>query len=138
VVADLLVVDDDSDLAELLADLLGGQGHTVRIARNGREGLRLVAERIPDLVLLDVEMPLLTGPEMSQEMIVRDSGQEEIPIVLLSGVTNLFRVAASVGTPYYLRKPYDAEAVSRLVASALVERRPPHPELAGPAGVPAP
>jgi CheY-like chemotaxis protein len=126
-VANLLVVDDDPDLAELLTDLLEGQGHTVRVARDGREGLRLVAERRPDLVLLDVEMPLVTGPEMSQEMIVRDRGQEEIPIVLVSGVTNLFRLAASVGTPYFLRKPYDAETLSRLVASALVERRPPHP-----------
>jgi CheY-like chemotaxis protein len=126
-VANLLVVDDDPDLAELLTDLLEGQGHTVRVARDGREGLRLVAERRPDLVLLDVEMPLVTGPEMSQEMIVRDRGQEEIPIVLVSGVTNLFRLAASVGTPYFLRKPYDAETLSRLVASALVERRPPRP-----------
>jgi CheY-like chemotaxis protein len=125
--ADLLVVDDESELAELLAVLFEAVGHTVRVAYNGHEGLRLIAERQPDLVLLDVEMPLVTGPEMSCEMIIRDCGQELIPIVLLSGVTNLFQVAARVGTPYFLRKPFAADAVSQLVESALAERRPPLP-----------
>jgi CheY-like chemotaxis protein len=126
-VANLLVVDDDADVAELLAAVLESRGHSVRVARDGREGLRLVAEGYPDLVLLDVEMPFVTGPEMSREMLFRDRGQEEIPIVLLSAVPNLFRVAARVGTPYFLRKPYDAAAVSALVDSALAERRPPLP-----------
>lgn len=125
--ADLLVVDDEPDLAELLAALFEAAGHTVRIAHDGQQGLRLVAERPPDLVLLDVEMPLVTGPEMSYEMFVRDSGLEQIPVVLLSGVTNLFKVAARVGTPYFLRKPFAPDAVSRLVESALSERRPPSP-----------
>jgi len=53
--ADLLIVDDEPDLAEVLAAILAAAGHTVRTARDGREGLRLVSERQPDLVLLDVE-----------------------------------------------------------------------------------
>jgi DNA-binding NtrC family response regulator len=122
---DLLVVDDDHDLADCLAELLEEEGFKVRTARNGREGLRRIAERQPDLVLLDVEMPLLTGPEMSYEMFLRDAGQETIPIVLLSGVTNLHEVAEAVGTPYFLPKPCSFEAVERLLAKALAERRAP-------------
>jgi len=64
---------------------------------------------------------------MSYQMFVRDSGLEQVPIVLLSGVTNLFRVAARVGTPYFLRKPFAPDTLSRLVESALAERRPPMP-----------
>ncbi len=126
--ADLLVVDDEPDLAECLADLLETEGHEVRTARNGKEGLALVAERQPDLVVLDVEMPVLTGPEMSYQMFIRDAGWEKIPIVLLSGVTNLFKVAEIVGTPYYLPKPCSFEAIRRLVSRALVERRAPLPK----------
>jgi CheY-like chemotaxis protein len=123
----LLVVDDEPDLGELLAALLEGAGHTVRVAHDGQEGLRLVEERQPDLVLLDVEMPFVTGPEMSYEMLVRDGGLEQVPVILLSGVTNLFRVAARVGTPYFLRKPFAPDTLSQLVASALAERRAPLP-----------
>jgi DNA-binding NtrC family response regulator len=126
-VADLILVDDDSDLTELLGALLEDAGHTVRVARDGHEGLALVAARLPDAVLLDVEMPGLTGPEMSYRMFVHDAGQENIPVVLLSGVTNLAKVANLVGTPYFLAKPYAIEAVLRIVAKAIVERLPPVP-----------
>jgi|HubBroStandDraft_6_1064221.scaffolds.fasta_scaffold2288638_1 CheY-like chemotaxis protein len=123
--ADLLVVDDDPDLAESLAALLEAEGHEVRTAHNGREGLALVAQRPPDLVLLDIEMPVLNGPEMSYQMFIHDVGQEEIPLVLLSGVTNLLQIAETVGTPYFLPKPCTFEAISRLVATGLIERRAP-------------
>ena len=126
-VADLLVVDDDPDLVESLAALLEAEGHEVRTAHNGQEGLALVAQRRPDLVLLDVEMPILTGPEMSYRMFIHDVGQEEIPLVLLSGVTNLIQIAEVVGTPYFLPKPCAFEAISRVVATGLIERRPPVP-----------
>jgi DNA-binding NtrC family response regulator len=125
--ADLLVVDDDRDLGELMVSLLESQGHRVRVGRNGREGLALVAERHPELVLLDVDMPFLTGPEMTYRMFLRDLGQETIPIVLLSAVRNLSEVARVVGTPYFLGKPYDFSSLSRLVARALVERQAPAP-----------
>jgi DNA-binding NtrC family response regulator len=133
-VADLLVVDDDPDLAESLAALLEEEGHEVRTARNGQEGLELVAQRPPDLVLLDVEMPVLSGPEMSYRMFIHDVGQEEIPLVLLSGVTNLLEVAQTVGTPYFLPKPCAFEAIVSLVARGLLERRAPVPETGRSAG----
>ena len=85
--ADILIVDDDADLSEIVRDLLEEAGHTVRTASNGREGLRQLAQGLPDVVLLDVEMPVLTGPEMSYQMLVHDLGQEEVPIVLLSGIS---------------------------------------------------
>jgi DNA-binding NtrC family response regulator len=127
-VADILVVDDDADLAEVISDLLHDAGHTVRTAHDGEDGLRLIAERHPDLVLLDVEMPLLTGPEMSHRMLVHDLGEEDIPLILMSGVTNLFKVAELVGTPYFLPKPYDLTALTRLVDWVLIERHPPRPK----------
>ena len=123
--ADLLLVDDDPDLAEILSSLLEDAGHAVRVGHDGEEGLRLVAERHPDLVLLDVEMPRVSGPEMSYRMFVHDVGEDQIPIVLLSGVVNLARVASDVGTPYFLPKPYAVEAVLRMIAQVERERRAP-------------
>jgi len=128
-VASILIVDDDWDLAELLADILRDEGLEVRTAHDGQEGLKLVEERLPDLVLLDVEMPGLGGPEMAYRMLIHDMGEERVPIVLVSGVTDLFKVAELVGTPYYLGKPYDLDRISMLVSQALVERTPPAPKL---------
>ena len=108
--ADVVVVEDDSAFAEAVADVLASEGHTVRIAQDGDDGLKLLAQRVPDLIVLDVEMPVLTGPEMALRMFLDDCGQEEIPILLLSGVKDLGAVAARVGTPYFLGKPFAVDA----------------------------
>jgi DNA-binding response OmpR family regulator len=125
--ADLLIVDDDRDMAELLGEALAHHGHQVRFAHDGMDGLRELATRWPDAVLLDVEMPLLDGPQMAWQMFVRDRGLETIPIILLSGVVDLERVAARVGTPYFLAKPYALGAVRALCDRALTERTAPEP-----------
>jgi CheY-like chemotaxis protein len=125
--ADLLIVDDDLDVADLLAEVLQTKGHACRVARNGREGLELVATEAPDLVLLDVEMPVLDGPEMVYELFLRDRGEENIPVILTSGIVGLPRVAARVGTPYFVAKPYTVDSVLLVVARALEERIPPRP-----------
>lgn len=125
--ADLLIVDDDPDMGELLGEALARHGHQVRIARDGMDGLRELAIRMPDAVLLDVEMPMLDGPGMAYEMFVRNCGLENIPIILLSGVVDLEQVAARVGTPYFLSKPYALGAVRALCDRALAERTAPVP-----------
>jgi FixJ family two-component response regulator len=127
--ADLVVVDDDVDVADSLAEILRDEGHVVRIGHDGSEGLALLAEHFPGVVLLDVEMPVLTGPEMAMRMLIRDCGLEAIPIVLLSGVKDLTAVAARVGTPYFLSKPFAVDAMLRVLGRALVERVAPLPQL---------
>jgi DNA-binding NtrC family response regulator len=123
--ADVLVVDDDADVAETLAEVLRAEGHEARVARDGLQGLEKLHARRPDLILLDVEMPKLTGPEMAYEMFVRDAGLEKIPIVLISAILDLRAVAALVKTPYFLPKPFLLGDVLALIARALRERRHP-------------
>jgi DNA-binding NtrC family response regulator len=123
--AQLVVVDDDQDLTELLVEALRPLGHDVRVGHDGVEGLRLVADRRPDLLLADVEMPHLSGPEMVAMMRLHDLGDENVPVVIVSGIVGLDRVAAQVGTPYFLRKPYTLDRLLLLVERALVERTPP-------------
>jgi CheY-like chemotaxis protein len=126
--ADLLVVEDNPDLAEPLIDLLVELGHRVDSACHGEEGLRrLDRGPLPDLILLDVEMPVLDGPGMAYRMLIEDAGKDQIPLILLSGVMDLPKVAARVGTPYFLSKPYRIEALLTLLDRALAERRVPCP-----------
>lgn len=124
--ADVLIIDDDIDSAEVLADLMQALGHAVRIGYNGQEGLRLAKEQTPDIALLDIEMPVLGGPGMAYEMFLHDMGLEDVPVVFLSGAADLREVAARVGTPYFLAKPYGYKEVATLVVRALTERIAPH------------
>ncbi|MCU1281389.1 MAG: response regulator [bacterium] len=125
--ADILIVDDDRDVAWVLEQLLELQGHVTRAAHDGEQGLKSLNERSPDLVILDVEMPVLDGPAMAYQMFVHNCGMEDIPIVLLSGVFNFEAVARRVGTPYFLPKPFEPTELLRLISRALVERAQPRP-----------
>jgi CheY-like chemotaxis protein len=123
--ADILVVEDDTELRELLAETLRSVGHVVREAADGEAGLRALAGGFPDLVILDVEMPALDGPAMAYRMFVEDCGMENIPILLSSGCIDFAEVSLRVGTPYCLAKPYSPQELMALIGRALAERHPP-------------
>lgn len=126
--ANVLIVDDQPDMVELSGELLQSAGHHVRTGSNGEEGLKsLDSEPLPDCVLLDVDMPVLSGPEMVHRMLLHDAGEERIPILLISGRDDLAAVAKRVGTPYFLAKatPDYGTALLKLLDRALVERRAP-------------
>ena len=128
--ANVLIVDDDADTLELTVELVESAGHRVQIGKNGEEGLRsLDARPFPDCILLDVEMPVLSGPGMAHKMLLHDAGEENIPIVLLSGSADLSEIAKKVGTPYFLAKAavdYTTVLLA-LLEKALLERKVPVP-----------
>lgn len=129
--ADVLVVEDDPDLAFLLEAFLRADGHRVRVAHDGEGGLRLLSEGLPDLVVMDVEMPILGGPAMAARMLAENAGRERIPVVIASGAVGLAQIAEHVGTPYFLEKPFAPATLLSLVARALRERRAPAPRRRG-------
>jgi len=126
--ANVLIVDDNPDTVILCTELLESVGHCITKGFSGEEGLRsLRSGPLPDCVLLDVDMPVLSGPEMVRCMLLRDAGAEKIPIVLVSGRVDLCTVARRMGTPYFLAKGIYGygEALLRILARALAERRAP-------------
>jgi len=126
--ATILIVDDNPDTVELSTEILELAGHCVRTGRNGEEGLQsLDAAPLPDCVLLDVEMPVLSGPGMAHRMVLHDCGQEMIPILLVSSRDDLSDIAKRMGTPYFLAKaaPNYGKSLIEILARALDERRAP-------------
>jgi DNA-binding NtrC family response regulator len=124
--ANLLVVDDDNDLVDALGEMLRARGHVVHTAGTGEEGLLVLrSASLPDALILDVDMPILGGPGMAREMLVHDAGEEKIPIILVSGNSDLARIAKRMGTPYFLGKPCGIDALIHLLDRALRERRAP-------------
>jgi CheY-like chemotaxis protein len=121
--AHILIVEDDLEIADAVADLLLSAGHLVRVAGNGLEGLRKVTEEPPDLILLDVQMPVLDGPGMASALAAQREGQPPIPIVLISAGGDVRKVADRIGTAHFLRKPFSFDQIIGLVNLALASGR---------------
>ena len=79
--AEILIVDDERMIRAGLAQLLSGAGFTVREARDGKSALAAVAERRPDLVLLDIMMPGMDGFEVCEKLLTAD---RDLPVVFLT------------------------------------------------------
>jgi len=91
---EVLVADDDPDHRALIADLLQPLGFAVRQAADGPEALRLAAERAPDLFLLDIAMPGMTGWELARRL--REGGGPRAPIIMVSA--NALELGAPVAS----------------------------------------
>jgi DNA-binding response OmpR family regulator len=112
---EILFVDDDPNLSELFSEFLRGQGISVRTAPNGREGLRAVFERKPDLVVLDVNMPIKDGWETLKSL----REVSDVPIIMLTArgdETDVLR-GFSLGADDYVPKPFSfAQLTARIKA----------------------
>jgi DNA-binding response OmpR family regulator len=123
----ILVVEDDFDLSEIVSDLLREEGYCVKNAYTGAEGLAILrSQKLPNLILMDVDMPVMNGIGMAHEMVVHDAGEEMIPIILCSSRVDLKALAAKIGTPYYMAKPFDISSLLTKVIFVLNEHRKPH------------
>ncbi|MBI1878833.1 MAG: response regulator [Chloroflexi bacterium] len=110
--ARILVVEDNETSLELMVYLLGAFGHTLLVARDGLEGLRLTRREAPDLMLVDVHMPQMDGYELARQL-KSDPGLRAIPLI---AVTALAMVgdrdkALAAGFDGYIAKPIDPETL---------------------------
>jgi two-component system, sensor histidine kinase len=102
----ILIVDDSSDLAELLARLMTHFGHNVRIANCGLQAILTAKEFRPEIVLLDIGLPTLDGFEVAKR-IRADSGSNRMRLIALSGYHSqeYQRLGREAGFDAYLSKP---------------------------------
>src|SRR5262245_40727685 len=120
----VLVVDDYVPNATGMRDLLVAAGHSVRIAHDGEEALRLASEQVPDVVLLDVVMPGLSGIDVCRELKAR-SATRLTPVVLITGSQDRDHRLAGIeaGADDFLWKPVDLNELQTRVRSLLRVKR---------------
>jgi two-component system nitrogen regulation response regulator NtrX len=121
--AKVLVVDDDPDIRAVIMEALGGVGHEVFSATNGREGLLHAMAIQPDLIIIDLFMPEQEGLETIRKL------NQQIPHVAILAVSGrsaasspMLTVALELGAANVLEKPFDALTVRAAVEATLETR----------------
>lgn len=114
----VLVVDDDPDILEALAEILEAEGFDVRRARNGKEALERLEPQPPNLVLLDLMMPVMDGWEFSQRMKTKPAAAS-VPVIVLSADRNVSTKAREIGAVGHLAKPFELTDLLEMVRGAL-------------------
>jgi DNA-binding response OmpR family regulator len=112
----ILIADDEPNIVAALEYLLQRSGYQVHIARNGDDALRLIEEHRPDLVLLDVMMPLRSGYDVCRRMREHEDWRH-IKIVMLSAKGREVEVnkGMSLGADLYITKPFSTrELVAKI------------------------
>ena len=116
--ARILVIEDNPDNLALAVYLLGAAGHETIEARDGAQGVRAAREALPDLIVCDLQMPVLDGFEVLQHLRV-DPATRSIPVVAVTAFSmpsDRARVEAA-GFDGYLSKPIDPERFAQQVES---------------------
>jgi two-component system, chemotaxis family, chemotaxis protein CheY len=111
--AQALVVDDDESIREFVEMVLSDAGWTVHTAPHGRAALDLVARCPPDLILLDMAMPVLDGWGFARAY--RETAGPRAPIVVMTAAWNAAERAAQVDADQYLAKPFDLDELLQIV-----------------------
>jgi DNA-binding response OmpR family regulator len=124
----ILVVDDDPDIRELVKELLNRRGFDVMAARDGQEALKLFFDRRPDLVVLDVQMPVLDG----WKTLERIRELSDVPVVMLTARASELEKTRGLrgGADDYVTKPFGRQELLARV-DALLRRtggREPEPD----------
>jgi CheY-like chemotaxis protein len=115
----ILIVDDDPGIVGFLQLALSDEGYRIGTAPNGREALARIGERRPDLILLDMNMPVMDGWEFCEELRQRGAVQSSIPIVVMTAARDASKRSREVGAQGYLGKPFDLDQLFEIVASLL-------------------
>ena len=114
----LLIVDDEPDLLQVVPLLL--PHYAWMLARDGQEALELMYQKRPDLALLDIVMPRMSGIKLIQAMKV-DPVLDSIPIIILSALGQQREIEAGLqaGASRFVLKPFDGEGLGQVIQDVL-------------------
>ncbi len=111
---EILIVDDDQHISEMLAESLSSEGYTVSAAYSGTEALMLLSGKKPDLILLDLMLPGLTGEELLPKI-------KDVPVIVVSAKADVTDKVGLLlgGAADYITKPFDIQELLARIAVQL-------------------
>ncbi len=121
--ANILIAEDERDIRDLIQFTLMFAGHKITAAANGAEALELAPKVKPDLIMMDVRMPKMTGYEACREMKKIDE-IKHVPVIFLSakGQDEEKQTGIEAGAVAYILKPFAPDELTRQIADILKAR----------------
>ncbi len=118
--AKILIAEDEPDIRELVAFMLRFAGYEVLAATNGEEAVQTASREIPDLILMDVRMPRMTGYDACRLM-KANPDLHDVPVVFLSakGQESEIQSGLEAGAEEYLLKPFSPDELTNRVRAIL-------------------
>ena len=120
----ILIVEDEADLAEVVAYNLEREGHTILRAVSGEDGLRLAVDKQPALILLDLMLPGMSGLDVCR-LLKSDEQTRHIPVIMMTARSEDVDIVAGLelGADDYVTKPLSPRVLTARVRAALRRRR---------------
>jgi CheY-like chemotaxis protein len=120
IMAKILIAEDERDIRDLVTFTLQFAGYEVVSASNGSEAVEIARDEMPDLIMMDVRMPVMTGYEACR-LLKEDGPTQHIPIVFLSakGQEQEVQSGMDAGAVDYILKPFSPENLTRRVEEIL-------------------
>jgi len=117
----ILCIEDDRETAALIAEELIDRGYAVALAHDGREGLAAILKTMPDLVLSDISMPLMSGFELLERLIGLAPRFAKMPFVFLTALTDRDNElkGRQLGADDYVTKPIDFDVLDTIITARI-------------------
>jgi CheY-like chemotaxis protein len=110
----VLAVEDDQTIRDLLIELLSGEGFEIQCAANGLEALAILGGWIPDVIILDLMMPVMDA-EVFREHQLKMQRAANVPIVVLSALNDVQDRAKALGAAGTIAKPFDLDSLVKML-----------------------
>jgi putative nucleotidyltransferase with HDIG domain len=116
--SEIVIVDDERDLAESLAFYLNAKGYVTRVASNGKLGYEEIKKKTPDAVISDIRMPEMDGIQLLKKV---KEDLPDLPFILITGFAEILETqsAFDLGADGFLAKPFDMPEMMRILKDAL-------------------
>ncbi len=117
----ILCIEDDRETAALIAEELIDRGYAVTLAQDGRDGLAAILKTMPDLVLSDISMPMMSGFELLERVIALAPRFAKMPFVFLTALTDRDNElkGRQLGADDYVTKPIDFDVLATIITARL-------------------
>ena len=122
--AKILIAEDERDIRDLITFTLQFAGYEVAAASNGEEAVKLAQQEVPDLILMDVRMPRMTGYEACAAIKAIDK-LKNIPVIFLSakGQDSEIQTGLQVGAVEYMLKPFAPDQLTQRIQTILAQHK---------------
>jgi len=117
----ILCIEDDRETAALIAEELVDRGYEVTLAHDGQEGLAAILKTMPDLVLSDISMPMMSGFELLERLIALAPRFARMPFIFLTALTDRENElkGRQLGADDYVTKPIDFDVLATIISARL-------------------